>query len=98
MNKKDNVLVCKRVTFYASKDEDAFFEWIKKIDCIENFFGRGDELYLELASADIHDYNLRDLLGLFYRYNVDMKQLKRFLNKENKSWFFDNKKSYWHTQ
>jgi hypothetical protein len=97
MNKNDNVLVCKRVRFYALKDEDAFFEWIKKIDCIENFFGIGDELHLEIVSDDIHDYNLRDLLGLFYRYNIDMKQLKRFLNNDNKKWFKEGKvKGYWY--
>lgn len=98
MVKKNSALVCKKVIFYSQTDEDAFFEWIGKIDCIENFYGEGDRLYLELATDDLHDYSLRDLLALFYRYNIDMKQLKRFLNKENRSWFFDNKKAYWHKQ
>lgn len=98
MAKKKTVLVCKRVIFYSQTDEDAFFEWIGKTDCIENFYGEGDRLYLELVSDDLYDHNIRDLLALFYRYSVDMKQLKRFLNKENKDWFFDNKKAYWHKQ
>jgi len=65
MNSDDNVLVCKKVSFYALKDEDAFFAWIKNIDCIEDFYGEGDELYLEMVNLTIHEYELRDLIGLF---------------------------------
>ena len=96
MKKKENILLCKGVIFYALKDEDAFFEWIKKIECIEKFHGVGDELYLYIRSNKIDDLNLDDLLGLFYRYKIDMKQLARFLNEDNKEWFYDNKKAYWH--
>lgn len=98
MSAAQNSLICKRVRFYTGKDEDAFFEWIKKIDCIEHVHGAGDELYLDIACSDINDHDLRDLIGLFFRYNISMKQLKRFLTDENKAWFFDNKKAYWHQQ
>lgn len=91
-----NILVCKKVKFYSPHDEDAFFEWIKKIDCIDNISAARDELYLHIASRKLHDHDLDDLLGLFYRYKVDMKQLARFLNDENQVWFFENKKAYWH--
>lgn len=87
MEKNDNYLICKRVKFYSQKDEDAFFEWIKKIECIENFEGAGDELYLDIAAWDTHDHDLRDLIALFYRYKIEMKQLARFLTKDNKNWF-----------
>ncbi len=99
INKIDSsgtILICKSVRFYANKDEDAFFEWIKKIECIENTSAKGRELYLHLSCNNLHEYDLRDLLALFYRYKIDMKQLKVFLNKNNKSWFYDNKKAYWH--
>jgi hypothetical protein len=95
-NLEENILICKGVRFYASKDEDAFFDWIKKIDCIEKTSAAGRELYLHICADDIHDYDLRDLIGLFYRYKIDMKQLKRFLTQDNKKWFFDNKKAFWH--
>jgi len=39
---------------------------------------------------------MRELLALFYRYKIDMKQLQIFLNKNNKQWFQDNTKAYWH--
>ncbi len=95
-NKKENILICQSVKFYCNKDEAAFFEWIKKIDCIEETSAAGNELYLHICADDIHEYDLRDLIGLFYRYKIDMKQLKRFLTNENKSWFYDNKKAFWH--
>ncbi len=90
------MLMCKSVSFYSQKDEDAFFSWIKRIECIEQVAGAGRELYMYLASDNIHEYDLRDLLGLFYRYDIDMQQLARFLNNENKKWFYDNKRSFWH--
>src|SRR3989338_2643526 len=93
---KENILICKSVIFYASKDEDAFFEWIKKIACVGSFSGVKDELYLYISSTILEDENLNDLLALFYRYKIDMKQLKRFLNEHNKGWFYENKKAYWH--
>lgn len=95
-NKTKNILICKSVRFYSNKDEDAFFEWIKKIDCIDEISAAGKELYLHVCADDIHDYDLRDLLALFYRYKIDMKQLSRFLTEDNKKWFYDNKKVFWH--
>ena len=96
LNKQENILICKAVKFYCRKDEDAFFEWIKKIDCIDQISGISKELYLHIAADDIHDHDLRDLLGLFYRYKINMQQLSRFLTDDNKKWFYDNKKAFWH--
>ena len=91
-----NILTCKQVTFYSPKDEDAFFEWIKKIDCIDEFTAAHDELYLHIACCDLHDQDLRELIALLYRYKIDMTQLAVFLNDSNRSWFYDNKISFWH--
>jgi hypothetical protein len=93
----DITLVCKDVILCSPHDEDAFFEWIKKIGCIEGLSGSDNTLYLHISSEDIFRSDLDDLLALFYRYNIDMKQLKRFLNNDNKKWFKDGKvKGYWH--
>lgn len=90
------LLRCTGIRYYSRKDEDAFFEWIKKIDCIENVSSAGKDLYLQIPTHDLHDYDLRELLAIFYRYKIDMRQLQVFLNKNNKEWFEDNKKTYWH--
>lgn len=96
MQIRENILICKNIKFYDEKDKEAFFEWIKKIDCIDKISSQDNELYLYVCADDIHDYDLRELLGLFYRYKVNMKQLARFSTNNNKYWFFDNKKAYWH--
>ena len=95
-NNDENVLVCKSVRFFCNKDEDAFFEWIKKINCINKIFGVDRELYLYIGSGELPDQDLDDLIGLFYRYKIDISQLKRFLTDDNKNWFYDNKKAFWH--
>jgi hypothetical protein len=98
MNKHNNYLTCKRVIFYSHKDEDTFFEWIKKIPSITHFEGARDELYLDMVSNIISDEDLKDLIALFYRYKIDMKQLCMFLNVNNKQWFYENKKTFWHNK
>lgn len=73
-----------------------FFEWLKRVKSITDLEGVGDELYLCFKNAKISAEDLRELVALFYRYKIDMKQLKIFLNEKNKEWFFENRKSYWH--
>ncbi|MDR1670211.1 MAG: hypothetical protein LBR43_00595 [Spiroplasmataceae bacterium] len=89
-------LVCKSVIFHSKIDDDLFFKWIKKIKCISEIEGKGDELYLYVNEEKVDERYLREILGLFCRYNIDMKQLKLFLNNDNKPWFFDNKEAFWH--
>lgn len=98
MKDKDIVLICKNVIFYSSKDEEAFFEWIKKIKVIERSDSGPNELYLYVKEPVISDEDLDNLIGLFFRYKVDMKQLSCFLTDDNKSWFYDNKKAFWYEQ
>lgn len=95
-NKKENILICDGVKFYCKKDEDAFFEWIKKINCIKKISASGRELFLYVCKKEMPDNDLDDLIGLFYRYKIDMKQLACFLTDNNKEWFYDNKKAYWY--
>ena len=52
----------------------------KKIECIEDVKGIGRELYLYIACDDLHDHDLRDLIGLFYRYKKDMKTISTIFN------------------
>lgn len=89
-------LVCKRVGFCSAFDEDAFFEWLKKISCVSNIEGFGEELYVDIDKSKFTEMDLREMLALFYRYNVDMKQLEVFLSDDNKAWFFDNKEAFWY--
>jgi hypothetical protein len=47
--------------------------------------GEGNELYLSIDQKKLNETGLRELLALFYRYGIDMEQLKVFLNENNKN-------------
>lgn len=83
----ENVLVCRSVRFYSQRDEHYFFEWIQSIRSIARYDGVGEELYLYCHNTLISDDDLRELLALFYRYKIEMKQLAIFLHEKNKDWF-----------
>lgn len=89
------ILIC-RVRYFSPKDEEAFFDWLKKIPSIVEFKGVYYTLHLYIKSKRIPKSDLDELIGLFYRYNIDMAQLKIFLNERNKEWFYDNKLAFWH--
>jgi hypothetical protein len=75
--------------FYTLEDEDLFFSWINKINCVKDYTGIGKELHVNILSGPItfNDYN--NLYGLFKRYKLkNIEQLKTvFLTKKNKDWF-----------
>lgn len=81
------ILICTPLTFYAQNDENAFFEWLQKIPCIEKYEGIGKELHLHIPKKEISDDNLLELFGIFQRYNFDQSQLKIFQNKKNEDLF-----------
>ncbi len=82
-----NVLIAPKVIFYSSNDKAAFWEWIEKMHCIEQVSGQLDKLYFQLNNTILSDEKLQELIALFYRYNIEMSQLKIFLNDNNKHWF-----------
>lgn len=96
LNKQENILIWKDVEFYSQQDEHCFFEWIKKIKAVSGITGQGSDLSLQLMTEKLHDQDNDDIIGRFYRYKIDMQQLSCFLTDENKEWFYDNKKAFWH--
>ncbi|MBS1987038.1 hypothetical protein JST99_03865 [Candidatus Dependentiae bacterium] len=81
--KPKNYLVCKRVKFYAQKDEDAFFCWIKAIPCIKSYEGAKDVLYLDLVDKPLDYVDMKDLIALLHRYKINISQLEPFINEDN---------------
>ena len=97
MSDKNKVLQCDSVRFFSEFDEGQFFDWIKKIECISDCYGKGASIFLTIQFGSLDDDSLREVLALFYRYKVDMKQLAGFETAANKSWFV-NPNSYWYSQ
>jgi hypothetical protein len=94
MNNSSSQLVARSVTFYSEKDEELFSDWIKKIACVKNCYGKDIDIIIDLHNV-VSNKSLRDLIGLFYRYNINMSQLSIFETKENKAWF-RNPQAYWY--
>lgn len=88
-------LTCSYV-IHRGFSKDIFFEWIQRINCIESIQGKGTDFYLYLTSANLTTSDIYELLAFFRRFRVDLKQLKSFLNKENKELFLKDEKAFWH--
>lgn len=87
------VLKCHKTKFHSQLDEEMFFAGLKKISSVKKVEGRGWDLYLTVSSRPSNK-TLRELLGLFFRYKVDMRQLAQFLTKQNRGWF-RSPDAYW---
>jgi hypothetical protein len=87
-------LVASRVTYYSQEDETAFFEWLDRLECVEGYRGSAHDLFIRLKRPPTKA-DLQELLALFFRYGVDMRQLARFETKSNQRWLRDPAK-YWH--
>lgn len=81
--------------FFSRLDEDAFFEWLKKLPCVSEFEGKGDTLFIRVLKSKVDEYALRELLALFQRYRIDMKQLSAFDKRGFADWFH-SRKAYWY--
>lgn len=82
-----SMLWCKRMRFYSEIDNEIFFEWVNKISAIKKIYHRGNAIGLWVPTNRISRADLREILALFTRYNVNMYQCRRFLTKKNTRWF-----------
>ncbi len=89
------LLNCKKVKFLSSGDEQHFFSRIESLNGVIKVYGKGFSIIIEVEDS-IDDLCLKELIAIFYRYNADMSQLKSFLTRENKFWFYSNSRAYWH--
>ena len=80
MNNENIRLVCKSVKYHSMIDEDLFFEWIKKIDCITDVNGSGNKILLSIARQNIDNEILYELIALFRRYKINTKQFEAMLD------------------
>jgi hypothetical protein len=94
MPDRSQILVATSVVYYHPNDENAFFEWLARIPCVERFEGIGRDLFIHLLRAPT-DADLRELTAFSYRYRIDMRQLARFGTGARREWFRDPK-MYWH--
>ena len=90
-------LKAEHVIYYSDNDEVAFFEWLGKIKCVTATGGSGYVLSITVQLNLVGDGDLRDLLALFHRYNINKRQLVVLDRPEFHSWFHDKRK-YWYSE
>jgi hypothetical protein len=91
-------LKAKGTHFFSQLDESAFFGWLKKLQkCpwLSEIEGKGDTLSIRVVRSKVDEYALRELLALFRRYGISMKQLSALDKQEFAEWFHD-RNAYWH--
>jgi hypothetical protein len=87
-------LEAKEVVFYSDGDEAAFFEWLGKISAVDGSKGVGRVLHISVARDRVDEEALRELLALFFRFGIDMRQLSVFDSDVFATWF-RSPTSYW---
>ncbi len=86
-------LVAASVRYGSAGDENAFFHWLGRIGCVGKPWGRGRDLHIPIVSEPTDD-ELREIIALFYRYRIDLRQLATFETPANQNWF-KTPEAYW---
>ena len=75
--------------FYSPEDKEFFLDWVQAVRHLESYRLKKDVLYANLYSNPITDDDLKNLIGIFKRYDLDnADQLReRFGTKENQHLF-----------
>jgi hypothetical protein len=84
-------LDCSNVRFGSQLDEKHLFLWASEIAG----FVRWEQDTLVMRSRRLSERALRDLLALFWRYQIPMQQLAQFESERNALWF-RAPHMYWH--
>lgn len=90
-------MVAKDVWYYSPGDENAFFAWLRGLHSVLNVCGVGSELQIVVRDNPIPDDELRELIAVFFRYEIEMTQLALFLNEHNAHWF-KQQGMFWHSK
>jgi|GEM_PF-802076 hypothetical protein len=85
-NNMMNKLVFKDIKFYCQKDRLAFFEWIKRLEYVHDVIETDQEVIIDLFNGDLNQLELFDLIALFHRYKVDLRQLQKLVRPSNRRW------------
>ncbi|MFC4259034.1 hypothetical protein ACFOZ5_08345 [Marinobacter lacisalsi] len=81
--------------FYSYLDEENFFKWMQSIPAVNLIEREGHHLVITLIDQDIEEMDLRDLIAVFARYQIDMGDLKKFADTEHGEWI-NNPDAYWY--
>jgi len=88
-------LLIREGRYYSQADEDAFFERLKNLPCVKSIVGMPDGLHIALKRPPSEE-QLRELIALLYRYDLDMTPLAALTTARNEAWFARDRRAFWH--
>ena len=94
---EDIEILVKCPVFFSDVDEANLFGWFKQIPAVKEVRGKGRELSVAVSLKGADEEGIRELIAVFQRYGLDMKELAKFDVPEFSEWF-RNPKAYWHDQ
>ena len=81
--------------WFAYSDEKNFFHWLESIPAVGKVVRVDSGLQVQFKRS-VDDESLRDLIALMTRYDLNRGVLAALVTAKNRSWFKNNKKSFWH--
>jgi hypothetical protein len=96
MNSGQVRLIANNLHWFSDHDEAAFFEWLDKISCVENYNGQENVLNITINEIELDDNCLREIIALFYRFKQEMTQLAVFRDDAKRPWFSNNRQAFWY--
>ena len=73
--------------YFAPADEDWFFRWLQAITGVQTVQGNGEFLEVTIDPNEMDTEQLHNLIGLFARYGLSMKELRQLETPSNSKWF-----------
>jgi hypothetical protein len=80
--------------FYSRLDEDAFFSRLNQIPGVVSVEGFLRTINVSVDPSAVDDEGMRELISLFQRYGIDMRQLRELETEEFSPWM-RNRSGYW---
>ena len=90
-------LIVREGTYFSPGDEAAFYHRLEALSCVGSVEGAYEGLHIVLSTPP-SDVELRELIALLYRYDLDMTPLAVLRTQRNAGWFADNKEAFWHAR
>jgi hypothetical protein len=85
------------IRYFSPGDENAFFGWLDRLPFVEKYSGQGCTLYIRVNAVALDAEGLRELIALFRRYGIGLRQLAQFDRDEYVDWF-RNKEAFWYSE
>lgn len=90
-------LLTKLPTFFSDIDEESLFNWLTRLEAVRETRGEGRFLRIQVATEQLEEDSLRELIALFKRFDLDMTELQKLDLPPFSAWF-RNPNTYWHDQ